>query len=227
MKKHILVVLGIFQVFYRNIPAQETNLIKTINKVVISSGIFLEIERSQEYTLTVKSPDLDDNCLIQTIENGILTLKLASSLDCQGKVTARLCLPSIQEMEIMGNAEISTFNVLQTDTLKIIQRSGGKAYLDLDIDYLDVRIAEGSLLTASGYANTQVVSVTTSATFSAFELEGNIVEIQTSFGGKGKVCATEKLKAVSNMGGYINYTCEPAIVEIEKKGNGKVEKLEE
>jgi hypothetical protein len=227
MKTKLLAALGIVQFFCLPIPARETDPVNTVRKVVISSGIVLEIERSQEYSLTVKTSDMDTSCLVRTIENGVLTLKLSSILECSGKVTARLCCPSISELEIMGNAEVSTFNVLKTDTLRIVQRSGGKAYLDLDVVYLDTNLSEGSLLTAKGYANTQMIKVNTNATCSAFELEGDVVDIQTSFGGKGKVCATEKLKALANMGGYIIYSCNPKSIEIDKKGNGKVEELAE
>ena len=226
MKAQLLLTLGIAG-FMNATGYAQASPVDTVRKVVISSGINLEIERSQEYSLTVNSSDLDTGCLVRTLENGVLTLKLTSILECDGKVTARLCCPSVRELEIMGNAEVSTFNLLKTDSLWIVQRSGGKAYLDLDVGYLNARLSEGSLLTAKGYANTQEISVNANATFSAFELEGKVVEIDASFGGKGKVCASEKLKAIANMGGYINYTCDPVTIEIEKKGNGKVEKLTE
>ncbi len=227
MMKYIFLFLNILLIFIPDSSAQESNPVETIEKIKISSGILLEIERSEKYTLDISSPDLDLSCLIKTIDNGVLTLKLVSSVNCNGKVTAKLCCPSIREIEIMGNAEVSTFNVIKTDSLKIVQHTGGKAYLDLDVDYLEILLTEGSILTANGYANTQIVNVSTSATYSAFELEGEVVDIQTSFGGKGKVCATKKLKALSKIGGYISYKCEPTAIEIEKKGNGVVEKLGE
>ncbi len=227
MMKYIFLSLSIFLIYMPDSTAQDFTPVDTIKKIKISSGILLEIERSEKYTLDISLHDLDLSCLIKTIEDGVLTLKLVSSVNCSGNVTAKLCCPSIKEIEIMGNAEVSTFNLIKTDSLKIVQRSGGKAYLDLDVDYLEILLTEGSILTASGYANTQVVNVSTSATFSAFELEGDVVDIQTSFGGKGKVCATKKLKALSKIGGYISYKCEPEAIEIEKKGNGIVEKLAE
>lgn len=225
--KYLFFSLSIFLINIVNIRAQESNPVKTIKSIKISSGILLEFERSDAYTLDISSDDLSEECLIHTIENGVLTLKFTNIINCDGSVTAKLRCPYIKEIEIMGNAEVSTYNVLQTDTLKIILRSGGKAYLDLNVNYLNVLLTEGSLLTASGYANTQVVNVTTQATFSAFELEGEEVTVQASLGGKGKVCATKKLSALSKIGGYITYTCNPVETEIEKKGNGVVEKLSE
>lgn len=226
--KNLITLFTILSFLYSvNCMAQDSNPVKSVKKVIVSSGILLEIERSDEYTLDINSPDLDLSCLINSIEDSVLTLKISSSLNCIGKVTAKLRCPRINELEIMGNAEVSTYNILKTDTLRITQKSGGKAYLDLDVKYLDVQLSEGGLLTAEGYANTQAVSVTTNATFSAFDLEGEVIDIQTSLGGIGKVCASEKLKALSKMGGYISYKCDPAMVEIEKKGNGVVEKLPE
>ena len=227
MKKCTFLLSIFFFIFLLNSTAQESNALKTIDRIKVSSGILMEIERSENYSLNITSNGLDTSCLVKTIENGTLTLKFSSILSCDGQVTARLTCPYVKEIEISGNAEVSTFNVLKTDSLKIIQRSGGKSNLDLDVDFLEVNLSEGSILTANGYANTQVVSVTTEATFSAFELESVQTDIQASFGGKGKVCATDKLKALSKIGGYISYTCEPATAEIEKKGNGVIEKLSE
>ena len=227
MKKYTFLVSIFFFIYFLNSSAQESNALETINKVKVSSGILMEIERSENYSLSINSSEPDTSCLVKTIENGILTLKISNILSCEGQVTARLSCPYLKEIEISGNAEVSTFNVIKGDSLKIIQRSRGKSNLDLDVDFLEVNLSEGSILTANGYADKQVVNVTTEATFSAFELESEQTDIQASLGGKGKVCATDKLKALSKIGGYISYTCEPATAEIEKKGNGVIEKLSE
>ncbi len=206
---------------------QEKTTIQAIHKVIVSSGILLQIERTPAYTLTVNAQDVDESCIIKTIEAGVLTLKIMSSLDCKGKVTINLGCPSLREMEIMGNADVSSRNVLTGDSMKINLKSGGKAYLDLDIKNLDAHLTEGSLLTANGYAVYQKVYVSSSATYSCFKLEGDYVNVEATLGGKAKICPAKELTASTKTGGYIGYKCEPATKTLEPKGNGVIEQVAE
>jgi hypothetical protein len=222
MKLRLLFFAFILFFFKRNAWTQADTTIPAIHKVIVSNGILLQIERSPVYSLTSNIQSADENCLQKSIANGILTLKLTGSVNCKGKVSVNLTCPKLTEMEIMGNADVSSRNLLSWDTLKMTLKSGGKAYVDLDVKTLDVRLAEGSLLTGSGYALNQKVNVTTNATYSCFDLEGDHVDVEASFGGVAKVCAAKELMAVSKTGGYIGYKCNPANKSIEKKGNGVI-----
>ncbi len=224
MLKQLLLLLCIS---LQNMYAQEKINVQAIHKVIVSSGIVLQIERKPEYTLSVNAQDVDPSCIIQTIESGVLTLKLKSSLDCRGKVTVNLTCPSLRELQIMGNADVSSRNVLTGDSLTLILKSGGKAYLDLDIKKLNANLVEGSLLSANGYAVNQQVYVSSSATYSCYELEGDNITVEATLGGKAKVCAAKELKASTKTGGYIGYKCDPASKTLEPKGNGVIEQVTE
>jgi hypothetical protein len=227
MKTKLFTLLLLSSLFVENAYTQDKTSIGAIQKVIVSSGILLQIERTPDYSLSTNMQDVDESCLIKTINAGVLTLKLTSSFSCKGKVTINLGCPSLREIEIMGNADVSSRNVLTGDSMKIILRSGGKAYLDLDIKNLDVHMTEGSLLSASGYAVNQNVYVSSSSTYSCFELEGDYVTVEATLGGKAKVCSSKELKASTMTGGYIGYKCDPASKTIESKGNGVVQLVSE
>jgi len=198
--------------------------LKSVRKIVVSGAIQLELRRSDDYSLELKSPDLEMECLEHGIENGTLTLKLKSSFDCSGEVKAVLKIPEIRYIELMSKAELSTFNLLKTDSLSVIQRSASKSYLDLDVNYLDVQLSEGSFLSASGYVVNQHISVTTKANYSCLELEAENTEISASLLGMAKICVTDTLRASANSNSYILYDCVPDHTELKESLGGKIDK---
>ena len=220
-KTLILTTLIVFLSF--NLKGQEKTEIEAIHKVIVSSGIILQIEKTSEYSLSLTTQDLGPKCLIKEIENGVLTLKLFNGYGCIGKVTARLGCPSLPSMEIMGKAEVSTRKLFPGDSLMVKLQSGGQAYLDLDIKYLQVTATGGSTFYAEGYADEQDISVSTSASFSGYKLEGEDVKVRASVSGMAKVCAADKLEITAGSNTYVSYTCEPKEVKKDIKANAKVE----
>ena len=227
MKKSIIISLLVVLSLHLQLMAQNINELKTVSKIVVSSGILLEIERSDTYGLEIKSPDLNRECLINTIEEGVLTLKLKPESGCKGAVSASLKIPSIRFIEAANQAEVTTRNLLKTDSLILKLRTGAKASVDLDVTYLEIFLSEGSILTAEGYANIQNINVTTKATCSAFSLEGDTVQITASANALAKICATEKLDAKASMGAYIGYKCDPPQVKLDDSLLGKIEAVKE
>ncbi len=227
MKYKLIFLSGLVLFLAYHLNGQEKSKIEAINKIVVSSGILLQIEKAPEYTLSIMTQDLDSKCLTQSIENGVLTLKLLNAYGCREKVNATLTCPEIPDLEIMGMAEVTTKNLFAGDKLEVKLQSGGKAYVDLDIKYLDVKASGGASFYAEGYAVNQDITVSSSATFAGYKLEGEYVNVQASLGGIAKVCATEKLKADVGSNGYVSYACNPKEVIKEGKATGVVEAAEE
>jgi hypothetical protein len=206
-----------------HVRAQEAETIQPVSKVKISDGIILQIEKSPNYTLAVKTQEIDASCLIKTIENGTLTLKIKSGSGCKGKVIANLTCPGLKEITATSKAEVSTKNLIQGDSLRITMKTGGKAYVDIDVKYLEATITEWGLFQSEGYATVQDITLTTSGTFSGYKLEGEKVNISAYSSSKGKICASEELNAETGSNGYISYRCEPKKKNIQAKGSSRIE----
>jgi hypothetical protein len=97
----------------------------------------------------------------------------------------------------------------------------------MDVKYLKVNLSEGSLLTAEGYAIRQDVNVTTKASFSAFRLESDEVNIEVGLAGIAKICANNELNAKARMRGYIGYKCNPKKRSIKDGLTGNVKDVGE
>lgn len=227
MKKVIITFLLLPLALTDPVNAQETIADSSFHKIIVSSGILVQIMRSEQYSIEIKTKEVKDKCLINSLENGILSLKLASGFACKGKVVVNITCPYLEEIEIMGKAEVSTGNVMTGDSLFLRMRSGAKAYIDLDIKYLDARFSEGAMARFEGYAVKQTIAVSTSSTFSGFDLEGDDVLVKASSNSIAKVNAQKSILATAGSGGYINIKGNPEIKTLDSKSYGEIEFLSE
>lgn len=205
--------------------AQEASPKTSFHKIVVSGKLLVQIARAEEYSVEIKTMEAKDKCLINTIEEGILTLKLTSGSGCKGKVVVNVGCPVLSEIEISGRAEVATGNVLTGDSLLVTMRSRGKAYIDLDIKYLETKISDGAMVRFEGYAVEQAVSISTSSTYSGWDLEGDIVRVQAASNAVVKVNAQEEIQATAGSGAYIGIKGDPAKKEIDGKSYGEIEFL--
>jgi hypothetical protein len=226
--KYILLPLFLLgSTFTNSIYAQDLTAQIQFHKIIVSSGILIQITRSEKYSVEIKKQDVEDKCLVNTLENGVLTLKLVSGFSCKGKVVVNISCPELKEIEIMGKAEVTTENILTGDSMLITMKSGGKAYLDMDVRYLDARLSGGAVARCEGYAVNQSISISTSSIFSGWELEGENVIINAASSAIGKVYAHKEIQATAGSGGYIGIKGNPAEKKIDSKSNGEIEILEE
>jgi hypothetical protein len=201
--------------------------LKTVEKLVLSGAVQLEVQISDEYSLEIPSADQGMNCFFQEVADGMLTLKLTTATGCPEKVKAVLRIPAIPELELSGKAEITSHNLWKCDSLLLSLKNGSQAYLDLDVKYLEARLSEGSLLISSGYAVRQKIDINTKATFSAFELESEKSDITAGTMAVVKVCVSDELKAICNSNAYIGYKCGPEHTDLRQSLGGKIEEYTE
>lgn len=197
--------------------------LKNIHGLNVYGDIDMIVKFGDKHALEIKSNDLDSGCFIHEIENGILTLKIKTNINCNGEVKAILHIPTLSDIKLTGKAVISSEGMLKTDTLKVYQQLGSKSYLDLNVKVLDAQLMEGSMLEAKGYADSMVVSVNSKAMFDAINLETESADVTAKLVGTAKICVNKNLKAYSGTNGYILYRCDPEQTDFEKKLGGKIE----
>ena len=225
MKKIFIALFVVSFVLINFSVAQEATPATNFHKIVASGKLLVQIVRAENYAVEIKTMEAKKECLINTIEEGILTLKLTSGSGCKGKVVVNVSCPALSEIEISGRAEIATGNVLTGDSMLVTMRSRGKAYIDLDINYLEAKISDGAMARFEGYAVEQAVSVSTSSTFSAWDLEGDIVRVKAASNAVVKVNAQEEIHAVAGSGAYIGIKGDPEKKDIDGKSYGEIEFL--
>jgi hypothetical protein len=175
----------------------------------ISDMVLVQLMKADEESLEISTQRSDASGVITAVEDNTLNIRVKGSARDFGKVNIILKYRHIDDISVSGMAEVSSISPMKADTMSITLRSGGKAYLDLDIVYLDCRIHEGAVLSAQGRTSSLDAHVTTSGALSAFDLESDLVVVKAVTGGIAKVYAGSSLVANAQTGGYISYRGDP------------------
>jgi hypothetical protein len=228
MKTRNLLIVSLIFCFY-NSPAQDTLTRKLVNfeKLSVSDGIIVQLEKGNQETVTFKYEGVDGGKIISEVKDGELSLKIPLGYSKDTKVRAYLTYKTLTAISGSSKAEIDSKSLFKGDSLKIDLRSGAKIYASFDINYLQASIIEGAVLSADGYAVIQQIDVSTSGTFSGYNLEGDSITVKASAGGKAKINAEKELDAIATLKGYISYKGNPKIKRIEPKFGGTIEKYKE
>ncbi|MEJ2628674.1 MAG: DUF2807 domain-containing protein [bacterium] len=183
MKKIFISI--VFVCFAFTIVAQSEGYkpLDNFTKIDVTDKIILQLERSDSNEMKLVVQGMDESNVNVEIVDGTLKLSVNDEL-ISGRVRINVRFKLLEEITGSGVAEISSGNLIKDTPLKVELKSGAKAYLDLDVPSFDAEVIEGSLLQAQGYAVNQNITVKSSATFSGYELEGDVVNVLATFGGK-------------------------------------------
>jgi len=204
----------------------ETRSLAPFTKIDISDKVLVQLVKAEEESMEIKAQRTEAARVLTDVTDNTLKIRIEVPPQNYGKVNIILKYRQIDEIKVSNMAEVSSASLINTDTLHVNLKSGGKAYLDLDIKHLDSRITEGAVLSAEGYAVSQTAFVATSGALSVFNLESDIVEVKAVTGGIAKVYADKSLVADSQTGGYISYKGDPAEAIINRGTGGKIVKSE-
>ncbi len=226
LKGLLIILTGLL---YVNSFAQDTisRQLTDFHKLDVTDGIIVQLEKGTHESVKFIYEGIEASKIISDVEDGKLTLKIPVGYTKQIKVRAYLTYKNINAIEGSSQAEIDSKSLLKQDSLIVDLRSGAKIYASLDVKYLQATIVEGAVLSVDGYATNQNIDVTTSGTFSGYDLEGEKVTVKTTVGGKAKINVEKELDATATLKGYISYKGNPAKIKSEPKLGGTIEKYQE
>lgn len=159
------------------------------------------------------------------VSNGILHIKTSFS----GKNKAQLIVyyaSVLTDIRSNAGADIRSPNTLETPSLLLAVRAGGKVECTLKVQTLDAKLVSGGLMVLKGYAHKQTVQANTGSTYSAYELQTTISEVICNVGAKAKIQVSETLIARAFGKSFIGYDGNPASLSVKEATGGKVEKVQ-
>ncbi len=199
------------------LPCEKSN---PFNKLVVTGNIGISLERGDEAQICGLAGTTVADLQITLSEN-TLRISRISGKKYEKQPNLKIIYTTLKEVEGYSKADISTLNLIKSDSIQIVLKSGSVFYADCDIKYLNANIIEGSLLTIKGYAIEQKIQANGKATFNGFELEGTTAEVKTATGGIAKVNLDKSLTGSSASGGHIAYKGKPQ-VDVKTSMGGKV-----
>jgi len=207
--------------------AQEERNLDPFDKLTVTDNIILRLVNSDREYALIDAEGIDASSVRTLNTENNLKIEVYGNLFVKRKVTITLFFKNLKSIEVTNGADVSTSSLYIADSLFVELKSGGMFYLDADIEYLNVRAVEGSIFSGEGYATIQDFNVASTATISAFELEGDVVTVRAATGATAKIYAEEELNAQSLSRAYISYKGEPKKVNITTSGGGTIEVSED
>ncbi len=181
-------------------------------------GIKIEVEGESDISTGDVSTSLDG-----------LTLKVNTTVSlfkASDKITVYVTFKKLRSISAKASADIRSKELLQGDKLELVASKGGNIYLDADVNTLDAKVTQGSVIVLDGYAKTQVVTASLDGTYSGFKFTCDNTYVKANTKGIAKVVADKYLEASAVSGGYIGYGGDVKKTDISEKLGGKVEKVE-
>lgn len=192
--------------------APVTRKIGTFDRLVAGDRILVKLVKADTESAEIRVQGIDASAVKTETEGGTLRLSVVGEPFTRKKVMVTVQFTRLSRIEVNNGAEVTTASLFKADSLQIELKSGGMLYLDADLGKLSGKIIEGGLLTAEGYADDLTMTVASTGTLSAFDLECDRAWIKTSSGGKAKINVAEELYAEALSKGFISYKGEPGKV---------------
>jgi hypothetical protein len=220
MKKLLFLVLLSLPVIMHAQVKGECKKSNTFTHIQVYDGIVATFEHGDEDQLCPGTNTELDKLQISITDN-VLRIRKIPGNKYENAPRILIKYTNLQSIEGYAKADLDTRNLIATDSLKILLKSGSRFYASCDVKYLDADVAEGSLLTIDGYAMNQNIQSASKATFSGFELEGDKAEVKALTGGIVKLNVEKLISGSASSGAYITYKNTPK-TDVKTNTGGKI-----
>lgn len=222
--KYLSTLLASIVVFSLNAQEPAKRVLDPFTKLYVQDRVIVRLVKSDEESVLIQAQGINESSVKTEVSDNTLRISVYGEPFTKRKVQVTVNYKNLTEITVVGGADVSTTSLIKIPELKVDLKSGGMLYLDADIGRLNGRLVEGSLLTAQGYAENMDVTVSSTATLSAYELECDTVTIKVSSGGKAKIYSEDILNASASTRGFISYKGDPETVTSNAVSGGTIEK---
>ena len=149
-------------------------------------------------------------------KNGELKIRMPFSKLLDGdNISATVYFKKIDAVEANEGSRISSEKEITNTSFDIKAKEGAEIHLNLQVEKLIVRVANGSKIELEGIATNQDVLVNSGGEYKGDKLHTNLTDITVNAGGNASVFATELVTAKVRAGGTITIYGKPK--QINKK----------
>jgi hypothetical protein len=184
--------------------------LQPFSKLVVGDKIIVRLVKAEKESAQIQVQGIDESAVKTEITGDELEISVYGEPFTRKKIMVTLNFVHLTSITVTGGADVTTTSLLKTDQLRVDLKSGGMLYLDADIGTLSGKLVEGALLTAEGYATNMDLTVSTTATLSAYDLECETVTLKATSGGKAKINVETVLNAEAISKGFISYKGNPS-----------------
>lgn len=200
MSKKLVILAFVFLSQLTN--AQVTKNLGDFNEVKVFDKISVKLIAASENKIVITGSRADEVQIVNT--NGELKIRMPFPKLLSGDdIAVKLYFKTVQRIAVSEGSYVSSdFDFKQT-ILDLNAKSGGEIKIVIDVDKVEVKANAGGIISLSGKASNQNVTITSGGILNAKDLETSQTTISVAAGGQSEIHATTLVDAKVKAGGSI------------------------
>lgn len=156
-------------------------------------------------------------------KNGVLKLRMTLTKILSGADTkVTLYFKNIKSIDANEGCIVSSKHIFKQTTMDLSSQEGANIDVELDTENTTVKLYSGGIMSLSGKAVTQKVTINSGGIFNAKNLETSQTTVSVSAGGSAEVNATTLVDAKVKAGGSITIYGKPKEIKQETFAGGTI-----
>jgi hypothetical protein len=218
MKKIVYSLLLISSIGY----SQTEKEVGDFNKVTTFDQIDVRLIPADVNKVVLTGNGSDEVELVN--KNGELKIRMPFSKLLDGdNISAAVYFKKIDAVEANEGSRISSEKEITNTSFDIKAKEGAEIHLNLQVEKLIVRVANGSKIELEGIATNQDVLVNSGGEYKGEKLHTNLTDITVNAGGNASIFATELVTAKVRAGGMITIYGKPKQINKKIIAGGSIE----
>lgn len=219
MKKIILIVLMVVgQLNY----AQTTIKLGEFDEIKVFDQLNLTLIPSAENKLVITGTNEKN---VETVnKKGLLKIRISLTKILEDNKDLKLTLyfKKIKNIDANEGSNVTCNDTFRQISMDVSTQEGARIEVDLDVENTAVKASSGGLISLTGKAVTQKVSINSGGSLKAKDLVTSQTTINISAGGSADINATTFVDAKVNAGGSIFIYGKPKEIKQQALAGGKI-----
>jgi hypothetical protein len=217
--KRIIFVFFVFLVQFTF--AQTTIVLKDFDDVKVFDKLSVTLIASNETKAVITGPEQSKVEIVN--KNGLLKIRMPlTKLMTGDEAKVTLYFKKIQSIDANEGSSVICADTFKQTTFDLGTQEGAKITVVLDVDKTSIKAFSGGIVTVSGKAVTQSVSVNSGGVFNGKDLETSQTTVSIFAGGNADVNATTLVDAKVKTGGTIFIYGKPKEIKQETVMGGTI-----
>lgn len=207
-----------------NIVTETRNTDMPFKGIEISRGLELQVEQSNESSITVIADKNLQQHISTDIINEILVITSDVNIDNASSKKIVVKLPTITSLQASSAASIKGINTIRGQNIGLSTSSAGELNISLEAENVTAECSSGSAMNLRGKTLKLETDTSSGSVLDAQALLANDIISGASSGSVTDVHPLVSLKATASSGSSISYHNEPKILSKDSSSGGSVSK---
>jgi hypothetical protein len=191
------------------------------DEIKVYDLIAVNLIKSDENRILIKGPFADDIRYIN--RDGVLKLRMELNKRFQGNNTfIEVHYTDLRVIDANEGAKIVCNEQLDRHTIELRAQEGAQIKAGLKVDAAVIRAVTGGIITVSGIADRQEITLNTGGVFEGRDLKTALSTVSVKAGGEAELFASEEVDIQISAGGDVSVWGAPAKVYKKQLFGGRV-----